>query len=79
MTKQEKKQMKQWIKTWEKAGKALEEVRRQEIRKTNTQESISILGDVFEYALLNEKPKETSGLVELQSWLKRMKNHESSF
>lgn len=79
MEKQEKEQMKQWIKTWEKAGKALEEVRKKEIRETNTQESIPAFDDVFKFTILNVKPKDTSGLVEMQSWFKRMKNHEGSF
>jgi hypothetical protein len=60
-----------WVKTWQKAGEALENVRRREIRHIDTAKAILQLEDAFQSALREHPPKPTSGLVEQQRWFAR--------
>ncbi|MCI0746808.1 MAG: hypothetical protein L0Y58_15505 [Verrucomicrobia subdivision 3 bacterium] len=60
--------MKKWVETWKTTGPILERLRREEVKQTDTTESILILNDAFESARLHYPLRPTSGLVEQQAW-----------
>ena len=55
-----------WVQAWKRAGPALRQVKRNELRSIDTSEAIAQLADHFEYALRMARPTTTSGLVEQQ-------------
>jgi hypothetical protein len=69
---QEKPDLLNWIHCWEKAGEAMEQSRRDNLKNVNVQEAIENLDDAFESALLTSPFKPASGLVEMQSWFARV-------
>lgn len=56
----------------EEAGPELEAIRRKEIEKLDTQETLAALEGAFNHALRTLPPRPTSGLVELHEWLARL-------
>lgn len=64
--------LRQWVQAWEDAGPRLDELRREEIRHTNTQRSLMQLAGAFESCRLHYKPLPTSGLIEQQRWFRRL-------
>tara|TARA_A100001037_G_C14537590_1_gene365870 strand:+ start:199 stop:417 length:219 start_codon:yes stop_codon:yes gene_type:complete len=65
MTQQE--QLKQWAEAWAKAGPELERIRRQEIRETDTFETVSAFLGPIDFTQEPFAPSPTSGLVEQQA------------
>ena len=55
---------------WEKLGPILETLRDEDIRRADTQASILMLDQAFQIALRGQPPRESSGLVEWQRWMK---------
>jgi hypothetical protein len=62
-----------WVRTWQKAGPLLAELRRREVRSADTAAAILQLEDAFQSALRHHPPRPTSGLVEQQKWFARWK------
>jgi len=58
--------IRRWVETWKEAGPALERLRTEEIRNSDTAAAIEQLSDAFESARRQWKPPATSGLVEQQ-------------
>ncbi len=50
----------------------MEELRREELPRTDTQKSLLSLASAFESCRLHYKPLPTSGLVEQQYWFRRL-------
>ena len=50
----------------------MEELRREELRHTDTQQSLMSLAGAFESCRLHYQPLPTSGLVEQQRWFRRL-------
>lgn len=71
----DKEQLARWVQNWKEAGKELEKIRREEIRNSSTQTAILALNDAFISAIKLNSPKPTSGLVEWQNLLRRMKQN----
>ena len=69
MAKSSKESMREWVNTWKKTGKLLEEIRRKEIRTSNLEQTILALNNAFLSAIWLEKPKKSSGLVEFHKIL----------
>jgi hypothetical protein len=67
MTEHERELAKRYVQGWKITGPLLDRIRREEVRDTNTTESVLILNDAFESARLHYPPKPTSGLVEQQA------------
>lgn len=73
MSEQEKAQAKQWVEAWRRAGPELERMRREEIRRTDTAQSIPAFDGAFEGAVRDFPAKPTSGLIEQQRCFGRVK------
>jgi hypothetical protein len=71
MTEQEKTQIKDWIRRWEKVGPILEGLRWDSIRNADTGRAIRAFEDAFETAIRDLPTRPHSGLVELQKLLRR--------
>lgn len=61
-------QGKRWVRAWEGAGPALEQVRRNELRQLDVERTIALLCGPADYHTAPRAPKPTSGLVEQQRW-----------
>jgi len=71
MTKAEKRQMKQWVETWKRAGPMLEEFRYEELRRLRHEDNVKIIDGLLEMGYQHRVNVPTSGLVELQRLLAR--------
>ncbi len=60
-----------WVATWERAGRALEAVRRDELRNIDTSAAIAMLCGPADYRVAPRAPKPTSGLIEQQRLFRR--------
>jgi hypothetical protein len=65
------KALKQWVKQWRLTGKALEQIHREEIQRTDTEQAILNLEDAFKMAIQRPETRHDSGLVEMQYWLNK--------
>lgn len=61
-------QLKQWVDNWKRAGAELEEIRIEEMRQSDTYESMLALSDAFDSAIAEFNISQTSGLVEQQKY-----------
>jgi hypothetical protein len=64
--------IRQWVACWKAAGARMEELRREELRHTDTQQSLMSLAGAFESCRLHYQPLPTSGLVEQQRWFRKL-------
>ena len=69
-----KQQMFKWVQSWKKAGPALAEIRKQELRQIDTQQALKNLSDAFESCTSLHLPRCSSGLVEQQKWFYSFRN-----
>jgi hypothetical protein len=72
MNDQEQEQLHHWVACWKTAGARLEELRSEELPRTDTQQSLMSLAGAFESCRLHYKALPTSGLVEQQYWFRRL-------
>lgn len=56
----------EWVAAWKRAGPALEQVRRQELRALDAFAAIAMLCGPADYSVAPRAPKPTSGLIEQQ-------------
>jgi len=63
----------QWIEAWKRAEKALEEVRRKELREFNYEERREIVYGMLEIAHQFRKPRTTSGMIEMQRLFRKLR------
>lgn len=57
-----------WVRAWQAAGSALEQIRRQELRQLDSAKAIAFLCGPADYRVPPRSPKPTSGLVVQQRW-----------
>lgn len=62
-----------WARTWKAAGPELERIRLQEIRDEDNLLSLRLLAPAFELALRTQPPDKSSGLVEMQRYLAKLR------
>jgi hypothetical protein len=62
---------KRWVETWQRAAVQLERIKRIEIRRLDTYQSIKLLCGSRDYTRPPYAPKPWSGLVEQQRWFKK--------
>ena len=67
---------KRWVDTWELAGSDLERIRRDELRRLDTFQAISLLCGPADYTRPPFAPRPWSGLVEQQLWFKSLYRHD---
>ena len=72
MSDQEADRLRHWVACWKDAGARMEELRREQLRHTDTQQSLMSLAGAFESCRLHYKPLPTSGFVEQQRWFRRL-------
>lgn len=61
-------QGKRWVMAWQKAGEAMEKIRREELRSMQADEAIALLYGPANYRVAPRAPRPTSGLIEQQRW-----------
>jgi len=66
MDKTREQLVRRWAENWRETGPALERLRAEEIRNSDTTAAIEQLSDAFESARRQWSPSTTSGLVEQQ-------------
>jgi len=62
-----------WVRTWKEAGPLLEAIRRREIREADNLKVLASLEGAFNHALRTMPPRRSSGLVEMQKWLAKLR------
>ena len=67
-------QLKTWVTTWQQAGVALEEVRRNELRALDENPDGPAIDALLQWALEHAAETTTSGLVEQQRFFKRLRS-----
>ena len=59
-----KKQIKQWVETWNRAGSALKEIKRRELQCFDYAKNQAIIDEMLQWAFDNRTVRLSSGLVE---------------
>jgi len=73
----EKRELRKWIKQWEKTGSALKKAKIKELRAPDYYEKNKyILNEMLKYAFEHRKVSLNSGLVEQQRLFKKMREKE---
>jgi hypothetical protein len=65
--------MRRWVETWKQAGPELAAIRRQELRETDNVRAVEQMGALFNHATRSQPPRESSGLVEMQRLLAKLR------
>jgi hypothetical protein len=65
--------MREWVLTWRAAGDALARIKRDELRQLDTCAALEQLADAFDHALRTAPATLTSGLIEQQRILQRLR------
>ena len=73
ISEEERALMRRWVETWKAVGPELEAIRRKEIRETNTVEALEALEDAFNHALRTLPMRKSSGLIEMQDVLAKLR------
>ena len=69
-----KQEIKKWVKTWQKAGLSLKEIKKNELRAADYYEkSYKFLDEMLQYACDNASPRPLSGLIEQQQFFIKFK------
>ena len=66
-------ELRDWVTAWRAAGPALAEIKRAELRRLDTLIALQQLADAFEMALRTAPTTNTSGLVDQQRILLRLR------
>jgi hypothetical protein len=69
----ETEMIRRWAQTWKEVGPELEQIRLREVRDEDTLLSLSQLARAFNYATSTQSPDESSGLVEMQRHLAKLR------
>jgi hypothetical protein len=65
---------KQWVQCWAQAGKALEKIRNEEIRMTDTMKAVRSFEGILPSVLASHPPGPWSGLIEQQRIFSRLRH-----
>ena len=69
----EKESLRQWARTWKQFSSELERIRLREVRDENNLLSLRLLARAFNHATSIKPPGESSGLVEMQRHLAKLR------
>ncbi len=62
----EREAARRFVEKWQKAGPAMEKIRREELRNFKHSENINMIDALFAIGAKMAKPRTTSGMVEMQ-------------
>jgi hypothetical protein len=65
--------LRRWVETWKEAGPRLEAIRRRETREADNLKVLAALEGAFNQALRTLPPRPSSGMVEMQRWLAKLR------
>jgi hypothetical protein len=65
--------IRQWVRTWKQHGPELERIRLRQVRDEDQALSVSQLARALNYATSSQPPNDTSGLVEMQRYLAKLR------
>jgi len=71
------KQTEKWVKTWKRAGLALDEIKCRELRAYDYDKNRKIVDEMLQWAHDHRKIRLTSGLVEQQRLFMKIKNRQT--
>jgi hypothetical protein len=63
----------EWVRIWQAAGPRLEAIRLEELHRTPIAEFVESMSDAFRAAMRHAEPRTTSGLVEQQRLLGKLR------
>ena len=69
----EREQLRNWVRNWKELGPILEGIRHSEIREADNVAGLQQLGRAINHATQTLPPRETSGLVEMQVHLAKLR------
>ncbi|MEP7362972.1 MAG: hypothetical protein ABI972_06940 [Acidobacteriota bacterium] len=69
----ERKAIERWARQWAAAAPELEAIRREEIRTADNQKVLTVLEPAFNQALRAQPMRESSGMVEMQRVLAKLR------
>lgn len=69
---EEREKIRRWVRTWEEAAPALDEIRRREIREADNLKVLAALESAFNHAVHSMPPRPSSGMVEMQRWFAKL-------
>ena len=69
---EERDLLRRWVETWEEAAPHLQAIRRREIQEADNLKVLALLEGAFNHALRTLPPRPSSGMVEMQQWLKKL-------
>jgi hypothetical protein len=61
------------VEAWKAAEPVLEAIRHREIREADNLQVLALLENAFNHALRSEPPRASSGMVEMQYWLAKLR------
>lgn len=73
MKNSDREQIKKWVETWKRAGRALDEVKRRELRAYNYSKNQAMIDEMLQWAVEHQKVRLTTGLVEQQRLFMKMR------
>jgi hypothetical protein len=62
-----------WVRTWKEAGPRLEAIHCREVQEADNLKVLASLEGAFNHALRTLPPRPSSGLVEMQKWLAKLR------
>jgi hypothetical protein len=65
--------LRRWVETWKQAGPELEAIRRREVREADNRRVLASLESAFNHAARSLPARSTSGMVEMQKYLARLR------
>ena len=63
-----------WVRTWQRAGPVLKQIKAQELKSFDYDRHITMIDDMLQWAYNHQTPRLTSGLVEQQYWFMKMRD-----
>ena len=69
-------QGKRWVRAWNEAGQVMERLRRDELRRLDSQQVIALLCGPADYHVAPRVARPTSGLIEQQAWFMKAMRRE---
>jgi hypothetical protein len=70
---EEREMIRRWVQTWREAGPVLDAIRCREIREADNLKVLASLEGAFNQALRTMPPRPSSGMVEMQKWLAKLR------